>query len=101
LEEVRPYHVKEHEVRSFEDVQRRVTKAKESSSTVTTKTDSIELSALGDLGPTIGDSAPATQVAKRGSIVDWTHSEDLRKGILWTTILQEPRFRRPWNPAMR
>lgn len=28
-------------------------------------------------------------------------TQDLRKGIIWAAILQEPRFRRPWNPVQR
>lgn len=54
---------------------------------------------LGDLGLSVEDTAKAADKASRSSLQGFTSPEDLRKGIIWTTILQEPRFRRPWRIA--
>lgn len=60
-----------------------------------------ESQSIGDLGLTIEDGAKAPVTQRSHSVHEYANANDLRKGMVWGAILQEPRFRRPWTPAHR
>jgi outer membrane biosynthesis protein TonB len=55
----------------------------------------------GDLGLSIEETARFEAAARaRSGAQNLPGAADLKKGLIWAAILQEPRFRRPWNPAI-
>lgn len=55
----------------------------------------------GDLGLSIEETARFEAAARaRSGAQNLPGAADLKKGLVWAAILQEPRFRRPWNPAI-
>ena len=99
VEQNRPDQVEERSARSFEEAHKPVP-AKMQYTPETSKASQASAAAnLGDLGASVEDTAKAADAAARGSLHEYSRPEELRKGIIWTTILQEPRFRRPWRTA--
>jgi len=109
-ETVEDYEVPDRKIRAFEAPKHAAKPAAKAAPIATPKPVEVlqeneflpgESQNIGDLGLTIEDGAKAPIAQRSHSVHEYANANDLRKGMVWGAILQEPRFRRPWTPAHR